>query len=145
MNFRPSVVVHFKNGDLKKGYTKNFSFIRETFDLVEVDTESLEEKEALQIQVEELKAVFFVKAFGGDPGYHPNPKKAPERYGFGERVEILFHDKELLVGYTQRYKKENNGFILYPADPQTNNEIIAVIRSATKTIKTAAKHSYFRQ
>ena len=141
MDFYPSVVVHFKNGDLKKGYTHNFAFYREIFSLTEVDSHTKEEREPVDVKVEDLKAVFFVKDFDGDPQYRPDHEA--ERYGFGDRVEVTFHDKETLVGYTPRYKENNNGFILYPADSETNNAIVAIIRSAAQSIKAEKKHSYF--
>jgi hypothetical protein len=141
MDFCPTVVVHFKSGEIRKGRTRNFAFFRETFDLVEVDAETNENLETLAVRVEDLKAVFFVKDFGGNPSYRTDRKA--EREGFGNRVEITFQDNETLIGYTPRYKEDNNGFILYPADSNTNNELVAVVRSAIQSVKTEPKHTYF--
>ena len=137
MEFRPAVVIHYKNGDIKKGFTRNFAFFRNSFDLTEIDSKTT------QVQVEDLKAVFFVKNLNGNPEYHPDSNSVPERYGFGDRVEITFIDNETMIGYTPRYRENNNGFILYPADPKINNDIVAVIRSATQVIKPEKKHSFF--
>ncbi|PIX86683.1 MAG: hypothetical protein COZ32_02060 [Nitrospirae bacterium CG_4_10_14_3_um_filter_53_41] len=143
MEFRPAVVVHYKSGDIKKGYTRNFAFFRNTFDLTEVDSKTQEELQATQVQVEDLKAVFFVKNLDGNPDYHSQPDSVPERHGFGDRVEITFMDNETMIGYTPRYRENNNGFILYPADSKINNDIVAVIRSAAQIIKPEQKHSFF--
>lgn len=143
MEFRPVVVVHYKNGDIRKGYTKNFAFFRDTFDLTEVDSKTQKELQSIQVRVEDLKAVFFVKNLNGKPDYHTDPNSVPERYGFGDRLEITFMDNETMVGYTPRYRENNNGFILYPADPKVNNDLVAVIRSATQAITPEQKHSFF--
>jgi len=142
MSFVPAVVAHYKDGRVRKGYTRNFSFFRETFDLVEVDAETGEEIGSVEVPVEELKALFFVKDFRGDASFQPDP--TAERYGFGDRVEVTFHDRETLVGYTPRYRDDTQGFLLYPADPRTNNQLVAVIRSSVTAVKTEKKHSYFR-
>jgi hypothetical protein len=141
MDFRPNVVVHFKNGEIKKGHTRDFAFFRDTFHLTKVDKETGKESGTEEIRVEDLKAVFFVKDFDGNPEYRTNAKA--ERHGFGKRLEITFHDNETLIGYTPRYQENNNGFIIYPADDRTNNDLVAVIRSATKSIKTEPRHSFF--
>ncbi len=142
MDLHLPVVVHFKEGKIKKGYTRNFAFYREHFDLTEVDPETREETETIKVKVEDLKAVFYVKDFEGKPDYTPDAEA--ERNGFGDRVEVIFSDNETLVGYTPNYKEETNGFILYPADDKTNNEIVAIVRSATEVVKPEKKHSFFR-
>ncbi len=141
MDFRPRIVLHFKDGEIKKGYSRNFAFYKKAFDILEVGSKTKEEGETLEIIFEDLKAAFFVKDFNGNEGYHTNSKA--ERYGFGDRVEVTFADDETIIGYTPNYRENNNGFILYPADNETNNEIVGVVRSATQSIKTEKKHSYF--
>jgi hypothetical protein len=141
MNLHLPVVVHFKGGDIKKGYTRNFAFFREHFDLTEVDPETREEKGTVQVRVEDLKALFYVKDFLGKPHYRADPEAS--RIGYGDRIVVTFQDRETLVGYTPNYREDNAGFILYPADAETNNEIVAVIRSATHSVKPERKHSFF--
>lgn len=141
MDFRPNVVVHYKDGQIRKGYTQNFAFYRDTFYLTEVDSQTQEELRSVEVPVEDLKAVFFVKDFEGNPDHRSDPEAV--RHGFGDRVEITFRDSETLSGYTRRYKESDKGFILYPADPETNNQIVAVIRSSTQSVKAEKKHSYF--
>ncbi len=141
MNEHLPVVAHFKEGTIKKGYTKSFAFFREVFDFTEVNPRTEEDIEKVMIRLEDLKALFYVKEFEGNPDYQP--RNDVERHGFGDRVEVTFHDNETLVGYTPNYREDNNGFILYPADPGSNNQIVAVIRSSIQSVKTEKKHSYF--
>jgi hypothetical protein len=53
----------------------------------------------------------------------------------GRRVAVLFEDGELLVGYAQTYSAERAGFFVFPADPNSNNIRVYVLRAATKQIK----------
>ncbi len=141
MDLRSPVVVHYKGGTIKKGYTHNFAFFRETFDLVQEVPDGGEAGRAEKIRVEDLKALFYVKNFDGNPGHPPSPTN--ERPWVGDRVEVTFRDNETLIGFTPRYREDDNGFILYPADPHCNNHIVAVIRSAVQQVKREKQHSYF--
>ncbi len=141
MDLRSPVVVHYKGGRNKKGYTQNFAFFRETFDLVPASPEEGEGGGMERIRVEDLKALFFVKHLEGNPKHPPAPTE--DRPWVGDRVEVTFQDNETLIGYTPRYREDDNGFILYPADPHCNNHIVAVIRSAVRRVRREARHSYF--
>jgi hypothetical protein len=137
--FRPSVVLHYKDGAVKRGYTRNFAFYKETFSFTEVD--SVDKAGVVVVELEALKAIFFVKDFSGNPEYRSDP--TAERNGCGERVEVTFMDSETIVGYTPNYTESSNGFILYPADPGSNNEIVAVVRSATQAVKGISHYQAF--
>ncbi len=141
MDLRSPVVVHYKGGTIKKGYTQNFAFFRETFDLVPAVPNGPKLGRAEKIRVEDLKALFFVKHFEGNPGHPSAP--AEERSWVGDRVEVTFQDNETLIGYTPRYREEDKGFILYPADPHCNNHIVAVVHSAVRRVRRERPHSYF--
>lgn len=135
------VVVHYKGGRIRKGYTRNFALYRKTFDLTEVDIQTNGEMGEVQIGLEELKALFYVKDFHGDPDYRPDGQA--RRQGFGDRVEVVFHDTETLIGYTYNHREADTGFVLYPADHRTNNQIVAIVRSAVRTIRMDKKHPLF--
>jgi hypothetical protein len=47
---------------------------------------------------------------------------------------VHFKDNEKMVGYTLGYSSTRAGFILFPADPDCNNEKVFVIIAATKDI-----------
>jgi len=120
------VVARFKNGSIKKGTTGDFFPNRAIFHL------ESENGEILEINVEELKAVCFVKTFEGDKGRMD--KHSDHVPGGGREVSVKFSDGELMIGYTQGYSPTRSGFFLIPADLQNNNERIYVITSATEKV-----------
>ncbi len=52
----------------------------------------------------------------------------------GRKVRVLFTDGELLVGTTQGYDARRPGFFVFPADTESNNERIFVVRGAIQQI-----------
>ncbi len=128
------VVVHFKDGGIKKGYLKKFAFYRENFTLIEIDKKNKNHtKGEKEIDIADIKALFFVRDLNGNKDF--NERKDKERSGFGKRVEVTFSDNESIVGYTPDYSKKEKGFILYPADTESNNYIIGVFHSSITEIK----------
>ncbi len=120
------VVVRFKTGDVKKGTTSNFSPNKVIFHLISATGEILD------INIEELKAVCFVKKFEGDK-YRMDDYKAYIPGG-GRKVQVKFSDGEMMLGYTQGYSPTRSGFFVTPADLQNNNDRIFVITSATEKV-----------
>jgi len=121
------VVVKFKDGTVLKGKTNNFFPNKNSFHLELVSGERIE------IHVEELKALFFVKTFDGDKRHEKNyDDKVP---GGGRRITVHFADGETIVGYTTGYSADRPGFYLVPADLKGNNERVYVVSSATQTVK----------
>lgn len=120
------VVVRYKNGDIKKGSTGDFFPNKAVFHL------QLETKEALEVNIEELKAVCFVKDFTGNPDRKDD--YTDDVPGGGRKVQVEFSDGEILVAYTQGYSPTRIGFFVVPADLGNNNERIYVITSATKNV-----------
>ena len=120
------VVVRFKNGDLMKGTTSAFFSNKPVFRL-ELGTGKM-----LDITIEDLKAIYFVKDFTGN-------KDRIDEYtnhvpGGGRKIQVEFADGEELIGYTQGYSPTRSGFFVVPADLETNNDRIYVITSATKKV-----------
>jgi hypothetical protein len=122
------VIAHFLDGTLVKGTTHDFYPSRVKF------TIKTSEDVTQQIQVNELKALFFVKDFKGKPQYR-------ERKGFfkdtdpGNKVLVEFFDGEILFGYTITYSGKGNGFFMSPGDPDSNNIKVFVVHGSTKRIK----------
>lgn len=143
MDNHHTVVAHYKGGQIRKGYARNFALYRDVFHLTEVDIQTNREMAPVPIELEELKALFYVKTFHGDPDYRPDGQA--RRQGFGDRVEVVFHDGETLIGYTYNAQEAETGFLLYPADDQTNNQVVAVIRSAVRTIRMDKTYSQSRR
>ena len=84
------------------------------------------------IQVEALKAVFFVKDVEGDKDYNETYQDVIQ--GGGKRIQVEFNDGETIVGYVLGYSPDRQGFNLTPADLNSNNERIFVVTSATKSV-----------
>jgi uncharacterized protein DUF6982 len=122
------VVVHFRDGRLLKGYTSDLTVNQPTFRLTPVDWGG----ETETIQIESLKAVFFVKDFAGDSAYSEKKAFAPDAPYAPGRVEFHMEDGESLVGVVQDYQPDEAGFFLVPADPQSNNVRCFVVGKAIK-------------
>jgi hypothetical protein len=120
------VVVKFKDKRILKGKTSDFFPNKSQFHL-EVTT-----GEILDIQVEDLKAIFFVKDYEGNK----DRKKVyqDELTGTGRKMQVDFSDGESIVGFTLGYSPDRQGFYLTPADAEGNNIRIFVVKSATDKI-----------
>lgn len=121
------IVSHFRDGRVLKGLTTNFVPNRPSFHMRLAET-----GERVQVDVDQLKGVFFVKDFDGRPDY--NERQDIERPGFGRRISVTFVDSETIVGHTQGYSPERRGFFLAPADPESNNARVFVVKAATTAI-----------
>jgi len=73
-----------------------------------------------------------VKSFEGNPAYQE--KTDIERVGLGKKIKVLFKDGETLVGYTQGYTPNRDIFIVFPADPDSNNEKVFVVTKSTNSV-----------
>jgi hypothetical protein len=120
------VVVKFKDKKILKGTTSDFFPNKSQFHL------NLQGGEILDVQVADLKAIFFVKDFEGNK----DRKKAyeDELTGTGRKMQVNFSDGETVVGYTLGYSPERQGFYLTPADAGGNNIRIFVVKSATEKV-----------
>lgn len=125
---RNTVVAHFPGGALLKGITNNFFPNKERFHLTDKDTGEIHE-----LLLADLKALFFVKTFDGDPAYREQTDI--ERTGLGKRIEVVFNDHETLVGYSQGFDPRRSGFFVFPVDPQSNNDRIFVVTAATASAR----------
>lgn len=122
------VVAHYLDGRIHKGMTNNFFPDRPSFHILLNDS-----GERVEVNVDDLKGLFFVKDLVGDSEYQE--RKDIERRGYGRRIEVQFVDNETIVGHTQGYSPERRGFFVAPADPESNNERVFVVQSATTAVE----------
>ena len=119
-------VARFKDGTIKKGTTSDFFPNKAVFHLTLTNGQNEE------INVEQLKALFFVKDYEGnenrDDAYHD---AVP---GGGRKIQVEFFDNEVLIGFSQGYAANRPGFFIVPADKENNNERIFIISSSTKKV-----------
>jgi hypothetical protein len=122
------IVVHFADGEIRKGATADFSPNKNILHLSEKESGKVKE-----INIKDLKAVFFVKSYEGNPRY--KDKVNVERVGLGKKIRVEFKDSEKMIGYTQGYSPNRVGFIFFPSDPDSNNEKAFIINDATDNIR----------
>jgi len=121
------IIVRFADGRILKGTTADLFPNKAVFHLKEHGSGAQHE-----INISVLKAVYFVKTFEGNPDYHD--RNDIERVGMGKKIEVCFKDGEKLVGYTQGYTPGREIFIVFPSDPESNNEKVFVITKETTKV-----------
>lgn len=90
--------------------------------------------EVHKIPLNQIKAIFFVKDFMGNPHYKAGKEFTEGSPKAGKTVTVEFEDGEIIKGKALNFNEDKNGFFLYPADPLDNNEKVFVIKSSTKNI-----------
>ena len=122
------VVLRFRDGNLTHCVlTREFTPLDFA---VEAETP---EGERLQVNISDLKAVFFLK--------DPRRREAEMQIGAavadppsGAPARVEFFDGEIIHGQVEEYRMENSGFFLYPTSPESNNEMVFVVARAINTL-----------
>ncbi len=134
---KKKVVVKYKNGEIIKGWVEDFSPERHFFTLYPLMEYS--SKETLNLVFAPLKAIFFVKDFFGNKDYQKVRNFDDERFKVTpsqKKVVIFFEDGEEIYGTCYNFGRYEDGFFVFPLDPEDNNERIFVVRKAIVKIKT---------
>jgi len=124
-------VVAFLDGQRLKGYVFNFSPLKNSFILF--PNERSQKESGNEIFIKDLKAIFFVKDFAGNPDYNETPKDDAPKHG--RKIVVTFKDGEELSGMTQAYNSQKLGFFMFPLDENSNNLRIFVISSNVRQVK----------
>ncbi len=127
------VVVRYADGRVIKGYTQDFFPNKDRFHLHPQQKSSGQDIE--QVLVKDLKAVFFVKDFGGDPSYDERRQFSAGDRSQGRKMEILFKDGERLVGSTLGYEPNRPGFFINPVDDRSNNIRVFVVQASVDGVR----------
>jgi len=122
------VVVHYANGDISKGTTGDFFPNKSSFHLQMNGSSAM-----VEVNVQDLKAIYFVESFAGDPSF--SERTDVQRTGFGRKIRVLFKDGEVQYGYTQGYAPNRPGFFVAPCDPESNNARLFVVAAATEKVE----------
>jgi len=125
------IVARYQDGHVLKGFTNDFLPAKDHFHLFADDHAGTK---STDVHVPELKALFFVRTFEGDPQHHKSnetPEGAPLP---GRRIRVVFKDGEVMVGTTQGYDRNRPGFFVVPVDPASNNERCFVVAAATTAV-----------
>ena len=132
MSNQAKVVVAYLDSRRLKGYTNDFSPVRDHFFLFPEGVAPKPGDRGIPVRVGELKAVFFVKDFAGNPGH----REAPADFQpVGKKIEVTFADGEKRIGSSVAYNPKNLGFFMQPANSTDNNERIFVINRNVKQAK----------
>ena len=123
------VVARYRDGRMVKGVTGDFGPARDVFHVTPEGGGA-----PVTIRHGDLKAIFFVRNFAGNPDHQPKNEFAASALAIGKKLRVVFEDGEILVGTTQGYQPGRPGFFIVPADPTTNTERCFVITAATKEV-----------
>jgi hypothetical protein len=130
---RSKIVMRFADGRVLKGYTEDFIPDSPTFHFYKKDPKF--SSDPLEVLVDDLKGIFFVRDFQGNPKSR-EPKKIPEGMKLiGRKIEVTFKDKEVMVGSTLDYNPQRNGFFLFPINRHSNNIMIFVVSQAVLSVR----------
>jgi hypothetical protein len=94
----------------------------------------LQGNEVRDIFVDNLKAVFFVKDFAGNPDYR-EIKGFPDPRQPGKKIKAVFKDGETMYGYTHAINLDQLGFFMVPSDVQCNNERVFAVYSSIEALE----------
>jgi hypothetical protein len=126
------VVARFMDGRMIKGVTVDFFPTKDVFHVQIADAPV--GTNPIEILTKDLKALFFVKDFAGNPKHVENKAFDAARPPAGRRIKVVFKDGEVLIGTTTGYQPGRPGFFVVPADAGSNNERCYVLSAATKEI-----------
>lgn len=120
------VVARYADGRALKGYAGDFDPDQPRFHLVPIDGSP---EQATEIWLKDLKAIFFVRSFEGDPQHEESRDPYQSRPPNTRKISVEFHDGELLVGCTTARDRRRFGLFLSPLDPKSNNLRVFAISS----------------
>lgn len=134
---RQKVVVRYRDGRILRGYTNDFNVVRPQFHF---STDPVA-GDSLVVPLTQLKALFFVRDFAGDPTYREQKVfTAPPQ---GRTLEVTFDDGEVLLGSTLSYRPEAHGFLVHPADKNGNNIRVFVSSAAVRHVQFIPRPTEF--
>lgn len=125
------IVVRYREGRLLKGFTHDFHPSRTQFTLWPSINSAPSDR--MYVPTSQLKAVFFVRDFNGNPDYRD--ARAFGGHSAGRRLEVTFADDEVLLGSTLNYRPDGVGFFINPADALGNNLRVFVVGSAIRHVR----------
>ncbi len=125
------VVARFVDGRVLKGHTADFVAAGDLFHIARADAPSAPPH---PVMISELKALFFVKDFAGNPLHDDRKLFDVSRSTGGRKLRIEFKDGEVMVGTTHAFEQGAHGFFLQPADAASNIERCFVVAAATEQV-----------
>ncbi len=127
------VVIRYANGKLIKGYTNDFFPNKPLFHVRPIESQPTDK--GVEVYIKELKGIFFVKDFMGNPSYNENKNITEAQQPSGRKVKVIFKDNEAVVGTTLGYDPGRSGFFVTPLDSQSNNLRVFVVSAAVSNFR----------
>lgn len=127
------VVARYSDGRVMRGTTDNFWPTRPSFHLAELGVPA--GSPTHEVVIAELKAVFIVRSFEGNPNRDERPELDGTRTPGGTPLRVVFKDGETLVGTSMSVEPAAQGFFMFPADPKSNNERVYVVNASVDRIE----------
>jgi hypothetical protein len=128
MDEKRKVILRKLNGEVLKGY------IEGTPDLLTADQLTITSltEERIEISKKDVKALFFVRKFSGNKEYSEVKFFESQPKIDGLWVRLHFMDSESIEGIVANTIKflVEDGFYLKPPDPNSNNRLMFVVKSA---------------
>jgi hypothetical protein len=128
------IVARYLDGRLIKGIALDIDVTRPKFHV------RPPEGKAVEVQLRELKALFYVRTLDGDPEHQesktPDPNDARGRSS--TVVALTFKDGEVMVGHTIGNPMNRPYFFIVPVDPLSNNIRVLVNRAALISLEPVA-------
>jgi hypothetical protein len=125
------VVVRFADGRVLKGYA-DFDPAKSAFLVAPLGDP---EADGVEVAMQDLKAVFFVRSFDGDPARDESKDLYQPRPPDTRKVSVRFQDGEELVGHTRQLDRHRAGLFFTPLDPQSNNLRVFAVFSALAGVR----------
>ncbi len=123
------VIARFNDGRVVYGYTNDFHPSKNQLHL----SPNPRQGDSTYIPLAQLKALFFVREFMGDPTrVDSRDFRDPPQ---GRKVEVTFRDREVMIGSTLGYRGEGHGFFIHPADPGSNNLRVFVTAAGAQRVR----------
>ena len=126
------IVARFLNGGIIKGYTHDFFPDKPAFHISPADPKVA--NGPIEVQVKDLKGIFFVRDFVGNRLYREQKTFPHETKITGRKVEVTFKDKEVMIGSVLGYDPKRHGFFFFPSDPKSNNLKVYIVSNAVSKV-----------
>jgi hypothetical protein len=127
------IVARYRDGRTLKGTSQNFFPNKPVFHVNRHGGTG--PGDVVEVNIEALKAVFFVKDFLGDAKHVERKKLAPGDRPQGRLMEVTCKDGEVIVGTTTGYDPKRPGFFLFPIDPTANNVRVYLVASFVRSAR----------
>jgi hypothetical protein len=121
----------FGKRDSVRGYTHDFFPTKDFFHIQRHEAPPGEKP--IQVTVNDLKALFFVKDFEADPATKSKSSFMPLNK-IGRKIQITFKDGERLLAHTENYHPGRKGFFAFPMDVLSNNEKLFVVSASVASV-----------